>query len=129
MSDTPETPPRNLNVNVSDDRYGKFINWVAVVGIGTVFLVVYMIGVYLPQERYRLERDRLSDQTNAKMGETLQGVGNTMTLLVEQDRHHETASIEVQRSMQEQTKILQQIMTDQRNGVWRDEPKKPAINP
>jgi hypothetical protein len=46
-----------------------------------------------------------------------------MQMLVEQDRRRESSTSEVLRIQQEQTRILQQIMIDQKRGAWNDEDK------
>jgi hypothetical protein len=94
-------------------------------GIPAVLMMLWYFQVYKPDQETRRELDRANATTLSEMGKTMQ-------MLVDQDRRREQATSEMlriqsdqTRTMQEQTRILQQIMLDQRNGAW-NEPKKPA---
>jgi hypothetical protein len=115
--------------NASDNRLRLLLQTIGTFGVPAVLIMLYYFQVLLPEQQARRERERVADETTQRMGDTLHEVGRTMIMLVEQDRRRESATSEMlriqsdqTRTMQEQTKILQQIMLDQRNGAW-NQPK------
>jgi hypothetical protein len=115
----------NEAMNEASDRAPWWLPAIGTYGVPAVLMMLYYFQVYKPDQDTRRELDR----TNAT---TLTQMGTTMQMLVDQDRRREMATSEMlriqsdqTRTMQEQTRILQQIMLDQRNGAWL-EPKKPS---
>ncbi len=87
-------------------------------GIPAVLMMLWYFQVYKPDQDTRRELDRENSKVMHQMSES-------MTMLVDQDRRREVNMSEIFKAMQDQTRILQQIMLDQRNGAWLD-PKKPG---
>jgi hypothetical protein len=95
--------------------------WLAAVGtygIPALLIMLWYFQVFKPDQDLRRELDRENATTLKKMGESMQ-------MLVDQDRRRELISGDLLKGLQEQTRILQQIMIDQRAGAW-NEPKKPT---
>ncbi len=90
-------------------------------GIPAVMVVLWYFQVFKPDQDARRELDHENAATMKQMG-------NSMQLLVEQDRRRELGMSDLLKGMQEQTRVLQQIMIDQRNGAW-NEPNKTARPP
>jgi hypothetical protein len=100
---------------------------ISTIGLPAVGMVMWYAQVYKPDQDARRDLDR-------KNSETLVIIGQSMQMLVEQDRRREiniqemnmrdarrdASMSEMLKNSQEQTKILQQIMLDQKRGAWRD---------
>lgn len=97
--------------------------WLAAVGtygIPALLIMLWYFQVFKPDQDLRRELDRENAATMKKMGESMQ-------MLVDQDRRRELGMGDLLKSMQEQTRVLQQIMIDQRNGAWNN--TKPMNRP
>ena len=103
---------------MTNDRLKLILNTVGTYGIPAVLIVMFYIQVYKPDQDARRDLEKTNSQTLIQLG-------NSMQMLVEQDRRRENSTIEVLRIQQEQTRILQQIMIDQKRGAWNDE-KRPT---
>ena len=91
-------------------------------GIPAVMVVLWYFQVFKPDQDARRELDRENAATMTKMGQSMQ-------MLVEQDRRRELGMGDMLKSMQEQTRVLQQIMIDQRNGAWNSTKPQPPTRP
>jgi hypothetical protein len=115
----------NESMNEASNRQPWWVATIATYGVPAVLMMLYYFQVYKPDQDSRRELDRTNSNTLVELSKTTQ-------MLVDQDRRREQSTAEMlriqsdqTRTMQEQTRILQQIMLDQRNGAW-NEPKKPA---
>jgi hypothetical protein len=121
-------------VNEAIEESSKAMPWwvfaVSTIGFPAVAVMLWYVQVFKPDQDSRRELEH-------KNSETLVIIGQSMQMLVEQDRRREiniqdmmqrdarrdASMSEMLKNSQEQTRILQQIMIDQRAGAW-NEPKK-----
>lgn len=108
----------NESMNDAVKNQPWWIPAIGTYGIPAVLMMLWYFQVYKPDQDSRRELDRENSSVMHKMSES-------MTMLVDQERRRENNMAELFKNMQDQTRILQQIMLDQRNGAW-NEPKKPA---
>ncbi len=111
------------------ERQGPPPYWMQAIGtygVTAVLLMFFYFQSYLPDQDARRENDRINTVT-------LQEIGRSMVMLVDQDRRRDDGNREFLRlqqeqirMQQEQTRILQQIMIDQKRGAWRDDDKPPG---
>lgn len=89
-------------------------------GVATVLVLLYYLQVFKPDQDARRESERATATAVVQ-------TAVTQNMIVEQLRRSESSDIvrdaslqELTRSSQEQTRILQQIMVDQRRGAWKE---------
>jgi 23S rRNA G2069 N7-methylase RlmK/C1962 C5-methylase RlmI len=127
-STTTTTERRDSN-GMDNDRLRIIMQTVGTYGVPAVLVVLFYAQVYKPDQDNRRELEKMNSQT-------LIQVGNTMQMLVDQDRRREASTSEMlriqadqTRTMQEQTRILQEIMVDQKRGAWNDKRPSPPRSP
>ena len=121
MATETTTIEHNDSEGMSNDRLRLILNTIGTYGIPAVLIVMFYVQVYKPDQDARRDLEKTNSQTLITLGQSMQ-------MLVEQDRRRDNSTADVLRIQQEQTRILQQIMIDQKRGAWNDD-KKPSPVP
>ncbi len=112
-------PPRQKLSPISGPIDKTVIASLAKFGIATVLVLLYYLQIIKPDADARREAERATANAVIETNVTQRMIVEQLRRGEESEAKRDVVMQELQRTSQEQTSILRQIMIDQKQGVWQ----------